>query len=146
MASCVLLLALAGCKSTLPALVGTYSIQENGRLKEFVRVDRNGDKYFVSVKDGRKWLSPNEVSRVEEDDLQGILNEPISANINALGNDTMAVVQVNKGWKLGNFESKTGYLLASSLGPVELYKSEAPEGQQSLAGSTADFSMAPNSR
>jgi hypothetical protein len=127
-AGSLLLLVPAGCKSTLPELVGTYSIRENGRLVEFVRILQDGDKYYVSEKDGLAWISPVEVSRVDEDDLERILSRPITANINALGNYGMAVVQVRKGWKLGSFECKTGFWLASSLGPVELHKISGDSG------------------
>jgi hypothetical protein len=143
LASCLFLFAPAGCKSTLPVLVGTYSVQENGKLKEIVRVDRNGDKYFIALKDGRKWLTPAEVSRIEEDDLERILGQPVSANVNALGNENVAVVQVRKGWKLGDFECKTGFLLASSLGPIELYRTDLQDSQQDQARNAAAAGLMP---
>jgi len=133
LASCLFLFASSGCKSTLPLLVGTYSVAENGKLKEIVRVDRDGDKYFIALKDGRKWLPPTEVSRIEEDDLEKILNKPITANVNGLGNESLAVVQIRQGWKLGTFECKTGFMLASSLGPIELYRNDVQDSQQDQA-------------
>jgi hypothetical protein len=126
----ILLLAPAGCKSTLPVLVGTYSIEEDGKLTDFVRIEQVGDKYSLSEKDGGRWLTPTKVARVDEDDLENILGQPVSANINALGNVSVAVVQVRKGWKLGEFECKTGFWLATSMGPIELHKSgEIPGGK-----------------
>ena len=128
-AGCMLLLGATACKSTLPELVGTYSITENGRLAEFVRVLQDDDKYYISEKDGRRWLSPVEVSRVDENDIERIVSQPITANINALGTNGVAVVQVRKGWRLGSFECKTGFWLASSLGPVELHKTSEGSGK-----------------
>jgi hypothetical protein len=128
-AGCMLLLGAFGCKSNLPELVGTYSVNENGRLAEFIRVLQDGNKFYISEKDGLKWLSPVEVSSVDEDDLERILSRPITANINALGTYGMAVVQVRRGWKLGSFECKTGFWLASSLGPVELHKTSGRGGK-----------------
>jgi hypothetical protein len=113
----MLLLGATACNSTLPELVGTYSIKENGRLAEFIRVLQDGDKYYISEKDGLSWLSPVEVSRVDESDLERIVSQPITANINALATYRVAVMHVRKGWRLGSFECKTGFWLASSLGP-----------------------------
>jgi hypothetical protein len=121
-AACLLLLAPVGCKSTLPQLVGTYSIMEDGKLTEFVRIEQVEKKFSLSEKDGGRWLTPTSVKEVDDDDIENIIGQPVSSNITAIGNYSVAVVQVHKGWKLGEFESKTGFWLATGMGPVELYK------------------------
>jgi hypothetical protein len=53
--------------------------------------------------------------------------------VNGLGNESLAVVQIRQGWKLGTFECKTGFMLASSLGPIELYRNDVQDSQQDQA-------------
>lgn len=119
---CAVVLALAGCKATPAALVGTYAIEEDGQQKVFLRIEKSSDKYLVYEKDGRKWLAPAEAEEIDDVDLERIAGQSIPERFVGIGNDTMAVLLVHKGWKLGNFESKTGFLLASQLGPMDLYK------------------------
>jgi hypothetical protein len=122
LAACFLLFFAAGCKSSPASLVGVYSVADGGILKEFVRIEKDGDKYLIYEKDGHKWLSPMEAAPVDEDDLEKILAQPVKGSVTGLGTESVAVVQVEKGWKLDKFESKTGFWLASPLGPLELYK------------------------
>jgi hypothetical protein len=109
--ACLFLVVLSGCKKDSASLVGAYSVEENGALKEFIRITRNGDTYFLSEKDGISWLVPLEVATAGDQEVSDIL-----------GNRQVAVVRVPPGWKLGTFESKTGFWLASALGPIELHK------------------------
>jgi hypothetical protein len=118
----ICLSVFTGCKSKSAALVGTYSIEDNGKLKKFVRIARYGDKYLISEKYEVHWLAPDEVEPVDSDDIQEIVSMPVTGVIASLGNRRVAVVQVPVGWKSGAFESKSGYWLASPLGPVDLYK------------------------
>jgi hypothetical protein len=103
-------------------LVGTYSLEDNGQLKQFARITRDGDKFLISEKYETDWLAPEEVASIDTDDIERIVNTPVTGITTCLGNRRVAVVQVPVGWKSGGFESKTGYWLASSLGPVELHK------------------------
>ncbi len=57
---CLLAFAFTGCKSKSAALVGTYSIEDNGKLKQFVRITRYGDKYLISEKYEVRWLAPDD--------------------------------------------------------------------------------------
>lgn len=119
---CFLTIGLAGCRKPPTSLVGTYSVKDGGILKEFIRIEKVGDKYLIAEKDNRKWLSPEEAAPVDEEDLELILAQPFKGSMSSVGTRSMAIVQVEKGWKLDKFESKTGYLLVSALGPLELYK------------------------
>jgi hypothetical protein len=120
--ACLFLFVTVGCKKSPATLVGTYSVKDGGILKEFIRIEQDGDKYTISEKDGRKWLSPIEAAPVDDEDLEKILAQPVKGSLTSLGTDTVAVVQVDRGWKLDKFESTTGFWLASALGPLELYK------------------------
>jgi hypothetical protein len=119
---CLFAFTITGCKSKSAALVGTYSIEDNGQLKQFARITRYGDKFLISEKYEVQWLAPDEVAPVDGDDIERIVNTPVTGISTSLGNRRVAIVQVPVGWKSGAFESKTGYWLASSLGPVELHK------------------------
>jgi hypothetical protein len=121
-AVCCFLLVMAGCKKSPATLVGTYSVKDGGILKEFIRIEQDGDKYMISEKDGRRWLSPMEAAPVDDEGLEKILARPVNGALTGLGTENMAVVEVKKGWKLDKFESTTGFWLASALGPLELYK------------------------
>jgi hypothetical protein len=121
-AACSLLLIPAGCRKSPESLVGTYSVKDGGILREFIRIERDGDKYLMFEKDNRKWLEPQEIAPVDEEGLEKILAQPVGDSASGLGNESVAVVQVKKGWKLDKFESTTGFWLASALGPLELYK------------------------
>jgi len=112
----------AGCAELPVSLVGTYSIEEHGQLKEFIRIEKQGDKYLLSEKQGGRWLSPVEVTSVSKEDLEKMLKEPIKVQFTGLGNNNVALLRVPKGWKSGQFTSITGFWLASMIGPLELHK------------------------
>jgi hypothetical protein len=120
--TCFFVFATTGCNATPASLVGTYSVEEHGRLIEFIRIEKQGDKYFMSEKQSGKWLSPVEVTPVSKADLEKILQQPVKIDFTGLGNKDIALLQVPKGWKSGTFECKTGFWLATMLGPVELHK------------------------
>jgi hypothetical protein len=121
-ASCCFVLGLGGCKSTETLLVGTYSVEEHGSLKELVRIAQDGDKFTIAMKDDRVWLPSEEVEAVDEDDVNRILDAPVAGSLQGLGNSRVAVLLVHPGWKSGAFVCKTGYWMASALGPMELHK------------------------
>jgi hypothetical protein len=118
----LLIFVPAGCKKGPASLVGTYSMDENGKMKEFIRVERTGDTYNIFEKDGTKWLSPGEVATVGDQEVTDILGTPVTGISTGVGNRQVAVLQVPPGWKLGTFECETGFWLASALGPIELHK------------------------
>jgi hypothetical protein len=118
----LLFLPAAGCRKSPASLVGAYSVEENGRMKEFIRVERSGDTYNILEKDGAKWLSPGEVAPAGDEEVTEILGTPVTGISTGLGNRQIAVVEVPPEWKLGAFECKTGFWLASALGPIELHK------------------------
>lgn len=115
-------LGISGCSGSPSSLVGTYSIEERGQLKEFIRIEKNGEKFTLSEKAGGNWIKPVEVTTLSKDDFEKIIKEPVTVDFIGLGNKNAAIIKVPKGWRTKNFESKTGVWLASVLGPIELHK------------------------
>lgn len=113
---------VAGCSGSPTSLVGTYSIEEQGKMKEFIRIEKQGDKYFLTEKQSGKWLSPLEVTPVSKAKLEKTLKEPVKVEFSGIGNNNIALFQVPKGWKSGQFVCNTGFWLATMLGPIELHK------------------------
>jgi len=104
------------------SLVGTYSIKEQGKLKEFMKIEKQGNEFTISEKQGGNWLSPKIVTPVSKSDLGKMLKETVMVDFTGLGNKNVALIKVPKGWRSGKFQCNTGYWLASMLGPIELYK------------------------
>ena len=115
-------LAITGCSKSPTSLVGTYSVEEHGQLNEFIRIEKQGDKFTMSEKQSGRWLSPVEITPVSKADLEKILKEPVTVDFIGLGNKNVAIFQVPKGWRSGQFECETGIWLATMLGPIDLHK------------------------
>jgi hypothetical protein len=118
---CYLFVA-AGCSGSPTSLVGTYSIENHGKINEFIRIEKQGDKYFLTEKQSGKWLSPLEVIPVSKAKLEEFLKETVKVEFSGIGNDNIALFQVPKGWKSGPFVCNTGFWLATMLDPIELHK------------------------
>jgi hypothetical protein len=114
--------SLAGCKDKTDLLVGTYSVEEQGQLREYYRIQEIGSKFFLSDKHSGQWGSSVEVTPVSTEELARVLRAPVTIEFIGLGNDNLGLFQVPKGWKSGAFVCNTGYLIATVLGPRELHK------------------------
>ena len=114
--------AIIGCSASSSSLAGTYSVEEGGQLKEFIRIEKQGDKFTMSEKQSGSWRTPVEITPVSKADLEKMLKEPVTVDFTALGNKSVAIIQVPKGWRSGKFECKTGVWLATMLGPIDLHK------------------------
>jgi hypothetical protein len=108
--------------ATYDSLLGTFGLIENGKLTEFVRIEHRQQKYFLSRKHGGEWLAPVEVDPVTRAQLEAIVKEPVKVEFEGLGNDRLALLKVPEGWKLGTFICRTGYWVATLVGPVEVQK------------------------
>lgn len=106
------------------SLEGTYSVEENGKLFQLVRVERRDDRFLISIQQNGDWMEPRPTRLMGKSDLQKLIKEPVTVHVVGLGNDsiTLMLFKVPKGWRWGKFECKTGYWLLSALGPIELYK------------------------
>ena len=118
----LLVISLAGCKEKELRLVGTYSINDQGKMEPYVRIEKKGNDYWMTGNHGGKWGSSIVVTPVSKEELSRVLKGPVSINFAGLGNNNVAIFQVPKGWKLDKFECKTGFVLATVIGPLELYK------------------------
>lgn len=116
-------LAVAGCHPSPPSLVGTYSVDDKGKLVEFLRIEQKDGKFLASEsKQGGGWKNSEEVKPLGKAEFEKIAGSPVSGDVVGLGTNQAALFQVPKGWKAGKFESKTGYVFVSLFGPVELHK------------------------
>jgi hypothetical protein len=120
--SILLSAAFTGCNASPGSLVGIYAVEERGQLNEFIRIEKQGDKFTMSEKQSGRWLPPVEITPVSKADLEAMLKEPVTVSFPGLGNKNVAIIQVPKGWRSGNFECKTGIWLATMLGPIDLHK------------------------
>jgi|GEM_PF-6330078 len=118
----LLVLSLAGCKDKEMQLVGTYSTNDNGQMRVYLRIEKKGDSYFMTGNHGGKWGTAVEVNPVTRETFAQVIKAPILVDFAGLGNNNVAIFQVPKGWRLGKFQSKTGFILATVIGPIELYK------------------------
>jgi hypothetical protein len=108
--------------ASLDDLRGTFSLAEDGRVIEYIRVERSGSRFVLSRMHAGHWLAPVPVVPVSRQRLEAIVRQPINVAFEGLGNDQLAVVKVPRGWRIGTFVCNTGYLLATTLGPAELSK------------------------
>ena len=104
------------------SLLGTFGAIEYGKLVEFVRIERKQQKYLLSRKHAGEWLAAVEVEPVTRMELETIVKQPVNVEFEGLGNDTLALLKVPRGWKLGPFVCRTGYWVATVAGPVEVEK------------------------
>ena len=103
-------------------LVGEYALDENGRLVEFIRIEQQKQKYVLYRKKGEGWLGPVEITPISRTGIEAILKRRVDIAFEGLGNDTLAVFRVPKGWTLDTFVCHSGYWVATVLGPAELQK------------------------
>jgi hypothetical protein len=110
------------CGTSTSSLIGTYSVEENGKLNEFIRIEQQNSKYIMAEKRDGKWLEPMEVKLIGKAELQELIKEPVTVDVVGVSTNSAALFKVPKGWKSHDFESKTGYWLGTVIGPVELHK------------------------
>lgn len=104
-------------------LVGIYAVQENGVMKDFLKVERQGTKYLLSEKRGGKWRDKKSTLKiVTAEDFKKLLKRDVTEPFTGLMNKHLAIFQVPKGWKEKEFSTATGYFMFFMFGPVELHK------------------------
>ena len=57
---------LISCADSPASLVGVYSIEEHGQLNELIRIEKQGEKYFMAEKQNGNWRSPLEITPVNQ--------------------------------------------------------------------------------
>ena len=100
------------------ALLGTYTMVGSEAIGE-MQIVKRGDKYFMQ---DLKAHSEIEAKPVDKAKLESFFKGLVSADVVALDIGVGVLLKVPIGRRLGSFESKTGYLLLSVRGPIELNK------------------------
>ena len=100
------------------ALLGTYTMVGREAIGT-MQIVKRGDKYFMQ---DVKAHSEFEAKPVDKAKLESVFKELVSADVVALDIGVGVLLKLPMGWRLGSFESKTGYLLLSVRGPLGLNK------------------------
>lgn len=122
MTACFCLFAATGCSKPQASLVGTYCVQDHGRMDEFVRVAEHGGKYFLYERQNNRWMAPEQVKPVDKAQFEKLTHEPVNDEVVGLASNNVAIFHVPKGWRSGPFVCNTGYWMVCFLGPIELHK------------------------
>ena len=115
-------LLVVGCHPSPPSLVGIYSADDQGKRVEYLRIEQKNDKFFASETKGDAWRNPQEVNPLGKADFEKACKTSVDGDVVGMGTNQAAIYRVPKGWKLGGFESKTGYVFLTLFGPQELHK------------------------
>jgi hypothetical protein len=107
---------------SLDDLRGTFSLVADGRVIEYIRIERRESGFVLSRMRAGQWNAPVSVAPVTREALEAIIRQPVDVAFSGVGDHKLAVVKVPKGWRIGAFVCSTGYLLATRLGPAELHK------------------------
>jgi hypothetical protein len=107
---------------SLDALQGSFGMDEDGRIVEIIRIERRGHAFMLFQKRAGQWLAPVALAPVTRRQMETIMGQPIDIAFEGLGDGELAVLRVPQGWRIGSFVCRTGYLLATRLGPVELHR------------------------
>ena len=103
------------------ALVGSYTITENGKQREFVRITKKEGKYYFSANNGQ-WSEPKEIMPVAMAKYELHFDKKSAGDIQGLGHKFVGIFKVPKGFKSGSYLCKTGYVMAFMLGAIDLQK------------------------
>lgn len=103
------------------ALVGSYAIKENGKLKEFVKITKTSGGYYISVNEGR-WSKPKKLLPVPMAKYEMHFDKKVAGDIQGLGHEFVGVFKVRKGFRSGKYICQTGYVMAFILGAIDLHR------------------------
>ena len=123
-----LLLAACGAGSTGGApeaeLVGIYAVQQNGALKELIKIERQGDGYVMRDKVRTpEWSEPKMQMRpVKREQWTRITTDKENTAFVGVASGQLGIFKVPAVWKKNGFQTSTGYFLFYSQGPVEAYQ------------------------
>ncbi len=127
--ACLWALLLAGCKAgevAAPeaALVGVYTVQQDGQRKELLKIERDGDAYVMRDKvRSEDWSAPRmRLAPVTREGWQRITGDAGATDFVGVASERLGVFKVPPGWGKDGFRTETGYFLFYSQGPVEVQK------------------------
>ena len=120
---------LAGCKAgevAAPeaALVGVYTVQQDGQRKELLKIERDGDAYVMRDKvRTADWSEPKMTMKpVTREHWSRITTDKENTAFVGVASEQLGIFKVPAGWQKNGFQTSTGYFLFYSRGPVEAYK------------------------
>lgn len=114
----------AGANAGEADLIGTYAVRDKTGFREVVKIEREGDAYvlFDKARDGAWRKARQALAPVTKEQFGKMLKASADVPFDGLGNKSMAVFKVPKGWGQGKFKTDSGYFMVFALGPIELQK------------------------
>ena len=133
---CAAFLLATGCKppardaksegfGTRPAsLEGTYGIKSGAVIEPILKVEASkaGGYIFEERTTGEWSTDPEPAHTATTQDFIRSFGSTTNAPVYGLATMKATVFKVPEGWSSGTFQTKTGYILITSTGPVELSK------------------------
>lgn len=122
----ILSLCAAACHNSTDStdsIVGTYGVEEHGKVTPFVKVEATGGKYSVSEFHSGTWVPIKaDLRPFTKTDLESFTKKKVDVPVDGIYTNNFALIHVPKGWTDGSLTSKTGYLAIVLFVPVELEK------------------------
>ncbi len=116
---------LFGCSDSMTenSLVGVYQIKaKNGNYRDFLKIEKKDGNYIIKEKTGNQWNSLGSATSAKKSELENFTGEKVKIDFVGLANKDVALYRMPKGWSMEKFKTRTGYWMASMIGPIELHK------------------------
>jgi hypothetical protein len=114
---------VAACGSSTNDIVGEYSVQGKNGQEPILRVEKSDGNYAVQEFHNGNWrVIQGPVKELTKEQAQALFGRAVTEPVNGISTKDFALVHVPASWSNKDFPTKTGYLLVSMLGPVELHK------------------------
>lgn len=114
---------VAACGSSTSDIVGDYSVQGKNGLEPTLRVEKSDGNYTVQEFHNGNWRPiQGPVKELTKEQAQALFGRAVTEQVSGISTKDFALVHVPAAWSNKDFPTKTGYLLVSMLGPVELHK------------------------
>ncbi|WP_175927389.1 hypothetical protein [Burkholderia cepacia] len=105
------------------SIVGTYGVEDHGKVEPFVKVDVKDGKYTLSEFHSGTWVpTKGDLRPFTKADLESFTKKKVDVPVDGIYNSAFALIHVPKGWTDGSLTSKTGYFAIVLFVPVELEK------------------------
>ncbi|MDO3615432.1 hypothetical protein Q3O97_06200 [Ralstonia pseudosolanacearum] len=114
---------ITACGSSTNDIVGEYSVQGKNGLEPTLRVEKSDGNYAVQEFHNGNWRAlQGPVKDLTKEQAQALFGRAVTEPVSGISTKDFALVHVPASWSNKDFPTKTGYLLVSMLGPVELQK------------------------
>ncbi|MGK8198555.1 hypothetical protein [Burkholderia cepacia] len=125
----ILSLCAAACHNSTDStdsadsIVGTYGVEDHGKVEPFVKVESTNGKYSLSEFHSGAWVPvKGDLRPFTKADLESFTKKKVDVPVDGIYNSAFALIHVPKGWTDGSLTSKTGYFAIVLFVPVELQK------------------------